>query len=180
MGEHPTYLFLLYMTSFAMISALTYLTMSEQYKAAWVFYATPVEIPGRIMIGAFKAIWVKYFLPFFGFISIFVLYIWGPSAIWDVFLALINVTLFISLMARVSFRHLPFSIMEQMKQGGSRIAKSLISMIIPVALGFGHYFSLNLLWLKLLFLCLSSIMLWLVWDSYANTSWAKMIKGEME
>jgi ABC-2 type transport system permease protein len=178
LADGPKHLLLLYMSSFVMVSALSYLTMSDQYKAAWVYYSTPVEIPGRIMIGAFKAIWVKFFLPFFIALSIFILYIWGLPAVWDIILALVNVTLFVSCIARISFRHLPFSIVEQMKQGGGRILKSFIVMIIPATLGFGHYFALHFLWLKLIFLVLSSIFLWLVWTSYAGTSWANMLKGE--
>ena len=174
------HLLLLYMSSFVMITSLTYLTMSDQYKAAWVYYATPVEKPGKIMIGAFKALWVKYFLPFFIALSVFVLYVWGIPAIWDIVLALVNVTLFVSCMAYISYRNLPFSIMEQVKQSGNRILKSFLVMIIPMTLGFGHYFAIHLLWLKLVFLMLSSILLWLVWDSYANTSWAKMFKTENE
>ena len=174
------HLMLMYMSSFVMITALNYLTMSDQYKAAWVYYSTPIEKPGRIMIGAFKAIWVKFFLPFFILISIFVVYTWGVQTIWDVMLAFVNVTLFVSIIARISFRHLPFSIIEQMKQSGSRILKSFLAMLIPVTFGFGHYFALHLLWLKILFLVLSSILLWLVWDSYANTSWANVLKSERE
>jgi len=182
LGEKPNYLLLLYMSSFVMISALTYLTMSDQYKAAWVYYATPVETPGKIMIGAFKAIWVKFFFPFFIFLTAFILYIWGVKSLLDIILAFINVTLFVSCSARVSFRHLPFSIQEQMKQGGARIFRSLIAMIAPVALGLAHYVCIrfDLLWLKFIFMGLSSILLWLVWDSYANTSWANMLKGEAE
>lgn len=178
LGETPLQLLLLYMSSFVMITALTYMTMSDQYKASWVYYSTPVAIPGKIMLGAFKAIWVKYFMPFFIVLSGFILYVWGVNVLWDILLAFVNVTLFVSCMARVSHRQLPFSMMEQMKQGGARILKSFIIMIVPAALGFGHYFSLNLLWLKLIFLVLSSILLWLVWDSYANTSWANVMKEQ--
>lgn len=132
------------------------------------------------MIGAFKAIWVKYFLPFFIFLSVFILYVWGLPAVMDILLALVNVSLFVSCMARISYRHLPFSMAEQMKQGGSRIIKSFIVMIVPTVLGFGHFFALHLLWLKLIFMVLSAILMWLVWDSYSNTSWDNMIKGEAE
>jgi hypothetical protein len=178
LGNTHMQLLLLYMSSFVMVSALTYLSMSDQYKAAWVYYSTPVETPGQIMMGAFKAIWIKYFLPFFLVISAFVLYIWGAGVVWDIVLAFVNVTVFVSCIARVSHRHLPFSIMEQMKQGGGRIVKSFAVMVIPAALGFGHYFALNLLWLKFIFMALSGVLLWLVWDSYSRTSWANMIKVE--
>lgn len=180
LSYRPRHLLLLYMSAFVMISALNYLTMSDQYKAAWVYYAAPVQKPGRIMIGAFKAIWVKYFLPFFIFLSVFILYVWGLPAVMDILLALVNVSLFVSCMARISYRHLPFSMAEQMKQGGSRIIKSFIVMIVPTVLGFGHFFALHLLWLKLIFMVLSAILMWLVWDSYSNTSWDNMIKGEAE
>lgn len=180
MADKPRYLLLLYMSSFVLISALTYLTASDQYKASWVYYSSPVATPGRIMIGAFKALMVKYFLPYFIAISLFIVYTWGLGTIPDIILALVNVTVFVSCIARISYQHLPFSIMENIKQGGSRVLKSFLVMIIPSALGFGHYFSLNLLWLKMIFLVLSSMFLWLVWDSYANTSWATVIKGAEE
>jgi ABC-2 type transport system permease protein len=180
LAQGKMHLFLMYYSSLVMVSAMTYMTMSEQYKAAWVYYSTPIEIPGRIMIGAFKALLVKYFLPFFIAIAAFVIYVWGALAIWDVLLAFVNVTLFVSMMARINFRHLPFSLMEQMKQNGSRILKTFFAMLMPITLGFGHYLAFHLLWLKLIFLVLSAIMLWLVWDSYANTSWANVIKSEQE
>ena len=165
------HLFLLYMTSFVMISAMTQLYLSEQYKASWIYYSTPVEKPGAIMLGAFKALWVKYMLPFFIGVSLFVIYIWGPAAIWDILLGLVNVSFFGIFMARFGIRSLPFSILEQGKQSGGKILKSFFSMILPMLLGFGHYFAIDLLWLKLVFLGLSSILLWLVADSYANTTW---------
>jgi hypothetical protein len=77
-------------------------------------------------------------------------------------------------------RNLPFSLQENINQGGNRFVKSLLSMAIPGALGFGHYLAINMLWLKLLFMALSSILLWLVWDSYTNTSWEDIKKIELE
>ena len=178
LADGSKFLLLLYMSSFVMISAMNYVTMSDQYKAAWVYYSVPLVTPGKVMIGAFKAIWVKYYFPFFIALAAFVLYVWGVSAILDIVLAFVNVTLFISVLARISQRHLPFSIVEQMKQGGARIFKSILGMFIPLALGFGHYAAVHIWWLKVIFLGLSAILLWLVWDSYANTSWQNMIKGE--
>jgi hypothetical protein len=161
-----------------MLSALTYLTMSEQYKAAWVFYATPIEKPGRVMLGAFKAIWIKYFMPIYLAISVFVIYIWGADVMSDLVLALANVTLLVSCVARISYKRLPFSAMEQIKQGSGRVIKSILMMLIPATLGFGHYMAIHILWLKLIFLGLSVALLWLVLDSYNNTTWEQMAKSE--
>ncbi len=172
------YLLLLYMSAYVMMSALTYLTLSEQYKASWIFYATPVEKPGRIMLGAFKAIWVKYFLPIYIAISVFVLNVWGFEVVSDLVLALVNVTLLVACIARISHKRLPFSTMEQVSQGGGRILKSIVVMLVPATLGFGHYMAIHMLWLKFIFLGLSVALLWLVLDSYNNTTWAKMADAE--
>ncbi len=135
------FLLLLYMSSIVIVNSMNFLVISDQYKAAWVFYSSPAAVPGKIMVGAVKALWVKYFLPFFIFLASFTLYIWGPIVLPDVFLALVNVTLVAACMARLSFRHLPFSMMEQAKQKGGKVIRALFSMLIPFALGFGHYFS---------------------------------------
>jgi len=173
------HLVLLYMSCVVVASALSLVNISEQYKAAWIYYAVPLSTPGAIMAGAFKAMWVKYFLPFFAVISVFVLVIWGLPAIVDILLALTNVTLFAIFIARISGRKLPFSQIDQMNSGGSRFLRGLVMLAIPGTLGVGHYLALHMVWLKLLYLVLSAIMVWLVWDSYANTKWADMKKEEL-
>ncbi len=173
-------LILLYMSSFALMQALSYLNISDQYKASWVYYATPVQTPGNIMVGAFKALWIKFFLPFFIAIAVFVIYVWGAPAILDVLLALVNVTLFIGCVARINFRHLPFSIMEQTKYGAGKFVKAMLALFIPAILALVHFLSVNVWWLKLTFLFLSVALLWLVLDSYSRTTWGNMLKAETE
>lgn len=173
-GRH---IVLLYMCSVVMLQAFAFISISEQYKASWIYWATPLKEPGAIMAGSFKVIWVKFFFPFFALMSAFVVGIWGLPAIADVLLALVNVTLFAASMARIAYRRFPFSQMDQTATSGSKFLRAFISMAIPGALGVGHYLALHLLWLKLLFTVLSAIMLWLVWDSYAHTDWA-VLKSE--
>jgi ABC-2 type transport system permease protein len=173
------YLLLLYMSSYVLINGLNYLVMSDQYKAAWVFYSSPVDPPGHIMIGAFKALCVKLFLPFFIAITAFILYIWGVSVVPDILLAMINVLVLAICMARISLRQLPFSSMEQMKQSGGRVIKSLLTMLIPAVLGFAHYLSIHIWWLKLTLGFLSAAMLWFIWESYATTTWANVRKEDV-
>lgn len=177
------YILLLYMCSFVMMQAVYYITVSEQYKAAWIYYTAPVDKPGRVMAGAFKVVWVKYFLPFFILVSIFVLYVWGTKVIPDILLALVNVTLFALIITYVAYRQLPFSILDQMNSSGNKVVRSLISMLLPFALGGAHYAVLGLPWffsllLRLLLLLLSCILFWVIWDSYLHTSWDKMKSEE--
>jgi hypothetical protein len=172
-GKHIT---LLYMSCVVVLQALGFSTVSEQYRASWIYYSVPLYEPGALMAGAFKAMWVKYFLPFFMAISAFVLFIWGMKALPDVLLALVNATLFAVCTVRVAYRQFPFSQAEQMSNAGSKFLRVFVSLTIPGALGVGHYLALELLWLKMIFLVLSLILLWLVWDSYAHTGWADLKK----
>ena len=174
--ESSKHLMLLYMSSVVVLQALSLMTTSEQHKASWIYYAAPVSEPGAVMSGAFKAMWVKYFLPFFITISAFVLVIWGVSSISDILLALVNVTLFAVAVTLVGNRKLPFSELDQVNAAGSRFLRVMLSMIILGILGVGHYLAIrfHMMWLKVAILVLSSILLWLVWDSYAKTKWSDM------
>lgn len=174
------HLFLLYMCSIVMLSAFSYLSVSEQYKAAWVYWAMPIQEPGALMAGAFKVIWLKFFLPFFGVISVFVLYVWGAAAISDVCLALVNVTLFGAAVARLMHRRFPFSELDASMKTGGRFFKNMAGLSVPFLLGAFHYIAIDLLWLKMLFMLLSLGMFYLVWDSYSHTSWAVINKNDKE
>jgi hypothetical protein len=181
LADTRKHLVLLYMTSFVLLQALSYITLSDQFKAAWVFRAAPAQVPGRIMAGAFKAVWVKFFLPFFIAISAFVLTRWGLPAILDIVLALTNVTLFGLLTARLGYRQLPFSIPEQLANSGNRtVLRVFIGLLVPGTLGTAHYFASDIWWLKILFLILSFILLWLVWDSHSGTTWSGLDKTATE
>jgi len=166
------YLTLLYMSAFALLQAMNYVNISDQYKAAWVYYSSPVDKPGNVMIGAFKALWIKYYLPFITLIGLFVMSVWGGEYILDVLLATVNVSMFALSIMRLSNRAFPFSIMEQMKNtGGKAVIRILSTFLLIGFLGLGHYLATYFWWLKVLFLVLSSIFFWLVWDSYMNTDW---------
>ena len=175
------HIFLLYITSFVLIQTLNYITMSDQYKAAWIYYAAPIAQPGRILGGAFKMLVVKYFLPFFLAITAFVVYMWGPAALLDAALAFTNILLFALVISHINYRILPFSYLEQMESKGSRIFKSLFSMLLPALLGVLHWQCLLqaqkfpwVLWLRLPFFALSLLAVLLLWRSYNNTPWRKM------
>jgi ABC-2 type transport system permease protein len=165
---------LLYMSSVVAIQALSMIIISEQYKAAWVYYATPLKEPGGVFAGAFKAVMIKYFLPFFSVIAVFVLAVWGAGAILDVLLALVNVVLFAACICRIGVRVFPFSRIDQMSNSGSKTLKVFMSMLVPFVLGVMHYLASSQWWLEVLFMILSGILLWLIWDSYSRTRWSDM------
>lgn len=182
LSESSMYLTLLYMTSFVVMQLLAMTVYSDQYKASWIYYSAPVERPGVVMAGAFKGIWVKYFMPMYFLVSVFVLYVWGAAKLLDVALAFANITVFGLLIVRIAHRRLPFSTMEQMNEKGNRFLKSLFVMLVPFCFGFGHFWAAKtpFVWLRGLFLALSLILLWMLWDSYRNTSWDEVKKVDLD
>jgi len=180
MVQKKFHLVLIYMSSFSMIQALNYLSISDQYKASWIYRALPVETPGKIMGGAFKAIWLKFYLPFFVAISVFILAIWGVPAISDLVLGLMNVTLFSLILMLMGSRTLPFSTVEQLSNSAGRTLRVFGAFFIIGLFGFGHYMAVKFWMLKPLFLVLSGIALWLVWDSYSKSDWNAVKRAEDE
>lgn len=177
--ERKIYLLLLYMTAFAMMQALNYVNISDQYKAAWIYYSAPVQTPGHVLTGAFKALWIKYFLPFMLVIGGFVIYVWGSEVLLDVILATLNVTVFAVGVMRTTHKSFPFSMKEQMKQTGMKgIFRGLLTFLLVFVLGICHYLVSVFWWLKLIFIILTSIFLWLVWDSCRNIGWKAIAQGD--
>jgi len=174
------YLLLLYLSSFALLQAVSYIAVSEQFKAGWIFAASPLRHPGRLMSGAFTALWVKFFLPYFAVIGGFVVAVWGPRTLPDLALALCNATLFVMVVARIAYRRLPFSMPENAQASGGRILRVIFSLLIPALMGLGHYAALRLWWMKAVLLLVSAAALWWVWTSYRDSGWADIQAGDVE
>lgn len=168
-----TYLMLLYMISFVVLQSVAYLAMSDAYKAAWIYRTTPLQRPGRLILGGITAVWVKYILPFFLVISGLVVWVWGLRVVPDVALAAFNILSFGLLSLRMGSLYLPFSLPEKAEanKGAKNILRVLLAFLIPAVLGGLHYLALSLLWLKLLFLLLSALFFWLLWTSLQDKGW---------
>jgi hypothetical protein len=176
--ETKTYILLIYMCSFAMITAITNLVYSDKYKASWVYYVSPMQTPGEILVGAVKAMLVKYFVPFYLGVSVFALWIWGVRVLPDLFLGLANVIWFGLLMGYVRLKRLPFSASISVQAGTGRFVKGFMIVIIPACVGFGHYLiraSLpNASWIIWVIFALSAILVWMIYSKYRELNWAEL------
>ncbi len=173
------FLMLLYMVSFVVMQSVSFLAMSDAYKAAWIYRTTPVENPGALVLGGITAVWVKYILPFFGAISLVVLSVWGLRTLPDILLAGVNIVAFGLMSLYLGNFYLPFSLPEKAEanRGARNVIRLFLAFLIPVVLGGLHYLALKMLWLKLLFLALSGIFMWLIWTSLKEKSWAAIDKS---
>jgi hypothetical protein len=168
------FLFVVYFSSFILITALGQLSYSEKYKAAWLFSIAPLETPGKVISGAVKSVIVCFYLPIVIFFSIVGLALAGPAILPNLILVCFNILTISSLIAYFTLRDLPFSVSAQNATKGRTFVKSMITMIIPLILGGIHWFIFDYLWAVAILAVLAVIASWMVMDSIRNLTWDKI------
>ena len=73
MAQGYLYLMLLYMAHIVAGTFQSQSHFSEDFKAAWVYFATPTDSPRDVVVGNIKAILLKFYTPFYLLLSTFVL-----------------------------------------------------------------------------------------------------------
>lgn len=187
LAESNGFILLIYSSTFVFITAISNLVYSDKFRAGWVYYAAPVEAPGQLLMGAFKAAFVKFFLPFYLVIAAFALAVWGLKVLPDLLLGLVNVALVNIVFAFIYLRRLPFATEVNIKQGAGSILKGLLVLAVPGFLGMLHFFitllkggkpvfgiSFNPGWLAMIFALLSAGAFYLLYEKYRETSWAQV------
>lgn len=187
LAESNGFILLIYSSTFVFITAISNLVYSDKFRAGWVYYAAPVEAPGQLLMGAFKAAFVKFFLPFYLVIATFALAVWGVKVLPDLLLGLVNVALVNIVFAFIYLRRLPFATEVNIKQGAGSILKGLLVLAVPGFLGMLHFFitllkggkpvlgiSFNPGWLAMIFALLSAGAFYLLYEKYRETSWAQV------
>jgi len=164
------YIFLIYLTTIVLSSVLQNVSNSGKYKSAWVYYALPIDTPGKILAGMYKAIIVLYFLPYCLVLSAIILFIWGPMTINDIILAFSVCTIYGMLLALFMVKGLPFSQPVIVKARG-RMMISLLILALIFAIGFGHRFLIR--WETVIWILIVPFLLanWLMFHHYKKQSW---------
>lgn len=137
--ETNYHLLFLYFASMLIPTMIAVQKFSDHHEAAWAYRAFPVALPGEVLMGALKAILVRFMVPAYALISIAVVAVWGLSAVDDVVLALCGTLLTCALNALVLGRVFPFSQPYVASEGTGRVGKSFLMMFIPAVVGLSHY-----------------------------------------
>lgn len=164
------YILLIYLTSFVLTTVLQHISMTEKYKASWIFYSAPLQNPGKILAGMFKAVIVKYYLPYFLFIGVFSLIFWGPQVLNDLILAFMVGIIYGLLIALFQVKGFPFSQPLNIKQTG-KVFIGLFILAIPIGLGFLHFWAAKweiVIWISAAILTGAAA---LAFSQYKKESW---------
>jgi ABC-2 type transport system permease protein len=144
-----------------------------------VYYALPINKPGQILSGMYKAIVVVYFIPYCLLIGSVIVAIWGPAAINDIIVAMLASLIYGILMALFLVKGLPFSRPVIVKQGGGRMLVSFCILGFIAGIGFVHYFLMRwetFIWLSIIPLLGIN---WLMFHYYKKQTWDNIELAEV-
>jgi len=170
----------LYFTSIIFTTAVQQLSFSDKYKAAWIFYTSPIAKPGEIISGSIKAAVLKFYIPLVVIILVSSMAFVGISILPNIVLGLFNVWLIVLLMAYVSYRQLPFSQQQNNNSKSGNFLKIMGIMLITGIIAIIHYFVYAFTAVVGLLAVLSVIATWLVSGSIKNTSWQQVATGDAD
>lgn len=142
--EGKSFLLLIYFSTFILYAALFEISFSDNFKASWVFFSSPVNQPGYILKGSIKAMFVNLFVPIYLVISIFSMLIWGTAVIDDLLFGLFNNVVIILSISILNKKHLPQSAPDGARNSGGNFARGIIMMLTMALLGFLHYGAMQL------------------------------------
>ncbi|MBU0697040.1 MAG: hypothetical protein KKE39_11055, partial [Bacteroidetes bacterium] len=173
MKEGNMYILLVYLTSFVLTTVLQHVSMTERYKASWIYYSTPLRHPGEVLAGMYKAVIVKFYLPYFLIISTFSIVIWGPKVINDLILAFMVGVMYGVLVALFQVKGFPFSQPINLKKGGKMFV-SFIIIAVPLGLGFLHHWAAKWEWAISIAAVIMTGAAWLMFSYYRKESWESL------
>lgn len=171
LAETKVYLFGIYSSIFVLITISAEVNFSDDYKSAWIFQSSPIKKPGEILAGVLKSIIVKFLLPLYGFTSGIILLVWRDRALADLVFGFATCLLLTTLMAVISDKHLPFSVMPSARSQAGNAARVIFFMILIGLVGAGHYFLTRvglLLWILSPILLMASYFLF---NRYRAIGW---------
>lgn len=172
--ETKTFLLFIYLPVWMLYSSLHIIPFNQNFEGAWIYKSAPLKQPGQIILGSLKALFVKFFLPFFVVFFIMSLYIWGPSIIDDFIYGLLNSIFLMILITLLNDIYLPFSLKPDVKKQAGKVLKIIFqSIAVGVLIGL-HYLVLKINYLQLLILPVWIFAIIILVKSLKNIGWNKI------
>ena len=170
------YLFALYFAGIYVMVAQYQLSVSDNYRASWVYGSAPIRDPGDVLSGSLKALIIKLLMPFYVLLSGYILLRYGTDKIDDVLLALFNSLIMLISAALLSTRYLPFSVEpDALKQNNT--ARGLLVSVVLGVVGFTHYGLTLVSYGVVCAIPVSALVFWFLLRQYRRTGWGQIEMG---
>jgi ABC-2 type transport system permease protein len=165
------YLFLIYFGSTVLSTSMVLIPYSDDFKAAWVYYAIPIQKPGDILVGALKAQITKLFLPFYLILAIIILAVWGLKALDDIVFGFFNIMILSLISALIMKPLLPFSEQGSTQEQSGNFIRGLLTFTIFGVIAFIHYLFTRWDYMTLIGIPFQILIIYFLIKKYRDTPW---------
>lgn len=169
-----SFLMFIYLPLWMLYNSLHIIPFNQNFEAAWIYKSAPLKQPGQIILGSLKALFVKFFIPFYFLFFSVCLYIWGPQIIDDFLYGLVNSIFLIILLSFLNDIYLPFSLKPDVKKQAGKVIKVIFQSLIVGALIGLHYIVIKVNYLNLMLMPLWIIGILFLTKRLKNISWNKI------
>ncbi len=167
-------LIVIYFSNLLLVSALGQITLSDKFKAAWVFFTAPVDVPGKILSGAIKAAISQFFFPVAAVTLIALISLAGISVIPNALFGICNELLITGVSAYFIADKLPFSSPQSIRSSSKGMLRVFSVMIIGSLLAVLQYILYKITPVIIILTILSAVASWMVFDSIKKYTWKKV------
>ncbi len=164
----------LYFTTLILTMSLNQMVYSEKYKASWIYHTTPLEKPGEIILGAAKAMMMKFYIPMVFIITLSGTILLGIKIIPHIILGMFNVLLIASILVYAGIRVFPFSLHQNNNSNTGGFLRGIFILIIAGLIGVIHFAVYNFWVVIWIFAAMSIAATWMVMSAIRNTSWTSI------
>lgn len=168
-GRYYLYLYI----SVALLAAMfPLISLSQNYKGAWIYKALPIGNPSVVLKGALKGFLYKYIIPTFLFISLFFIGFFGFKIVPDLALIFLNLLILMLTIFHFSKKELPFYKEFQYAQNGSNAFMIFLMFGLCGVVAAIHYIALMFFPLGLaLNIGVSLLIVIILWRYSFRISW---------
>ncbi|WP_164123357.1 MULTISPECIES: hypothetical protein [Sphingobacterium] len=135
-NESAYYIMMFYFSLLTVLTVFQLVTKSEKYKAAWIYYAAPIQQTGELMSGVLKASFLKFFIPFNLLFLIICVPLFGVHVVNDILLATAIGGVECVLIMLFLIKSFPFS--QASQNGKSRVLVNMFILGLLGSVGYLH------------------------------------------
>ncbi len=169
--EQHSYLFVFYFSLLTLMTVFQFITQSEKYKAAWIYFVAPIQQPGQLMSGVLKAAFVKFYMPFVLVFSVLGLVFLGPSVLNDILLSTTVGGIAAMLICLFTVTGYPFS--QPIKKTEGRFLANLVLIGLIGGVGFGHFLAVKYEGLVWSLVLVTALICWVMLRYFKKEYWEK-------
>ncbi len=170
----------LYFTSLLLTMAITQMAYSEKFKAAWIYYTSPLERPGEIIAGATKAVIMKFYMPVVVLITVAGLWFAGPAILPNIVFGLFNQVLIATLLVYIGHKYFPFSTHQSNAVKTGSFLRGFAILLVSGVIALGHFLLYSILPAIALCAALSVLASWLLFDTLKKMRPEKVVSRYVE